>query len=96
MRRTRKKLPTLRRTTVRGVKQVLTQEGISYADLSFTQHESPGVRFYGGKYDGLTLPTTHVVITGDEDKLRQLFLPLFYRGMSVSPRGNELSVHWTW
>lgn len=94
MRRTRKKLPTLRRTTVRGVKQVLTQEGISYADLSFTQHSSPSVRFYGGKYDGLTLPTTHVVITGDEDKLRQLFLPLFYRGMTLSPCGNQLSVHW--
>ncbi len=94
MRRTRKQLPTLRRTTVRGVKQVLTQEGISYADLTFTQHSSPAVRFYGGKYDGLTLPTTHVVITGDEDKLHQLFLPLANRGMTLSPCGNTLSVHW--
>lgn len=94
MRRTRKQLPTLRRTTVRGVKQVLTQEGISYADLTFTQKSSPGVRFYGGQYDGLTLPATQVLIAGDEDKIREVTRALANRGMSYVPRVTEVTVSW--
>lgn len=94
MRRTRKKLPTLRRATVRGVKQMLTREGTSYADLSFTQITSPAHRFHGGKYDGLTLQTTHVVITGDEDKIREVTRVLANRGMGVVPCCTKVTVSW--
>lgn len=81
-----------RALTVRGVKMMLSRDGVDHSQLSFERIDRSGVHT-GGTYAGQYRERIDIRITGPEPDVGAAFVVLLARGLAIVPCDGGLDVY---